>query len=573
MNLLLRPHELTRSPAPRLEAGILDLAALRQRSAAWDHLCGEAAYPNPFHSRPVIEAHAAGGLLDRRLRFVAVSEGETLQALLPFVQMGSRIGLRRSHAAWLPRHFMVNGTPLVARSAPAETVHRLVEAMANAGSLWRLPLLSLECVVGRELIAACRRRGLPIEILASFDRAVLHRGQSYDSYARGRLGADRRKGLERRRRSLEARGRVEFAGFTAGEGLRRAVESFLALEAAGWKGRRGTALGAREPAAALARALFGSPEAPVSSRADVLSLDGRPIAVSLALLCGGTAFLLKTAYDEGFRRHAPGLLLEDAILRAFLDEGFAEKLDSASMHGSVLEEFFSGRERMADLVVATDPAISQAALARLVRQERAKTGRACRPKILVLAFDRPPFAIARSPSVPPLVPADLGIRLGVCRGEIGLEIEERGAVEAVEPLHGKARPIEAQELDDRERDRVRPGRGSQCEHASGDAVVPRRLQHEVPRGAVHPVEHHEVRAGLEIGEPGGIARLELDRADCLRFGAVLRALLAAAPGRADAADEVKPGIEARWELDRGLPRTDPEFSLVHACSLAARGRT
>jgi hypothetical protein len=42
------------------------------------------------------------------------------------------------------------------------------------------------------------------------------------------------------------------------------------------------------------------------------------------------------------------------------------------MHGSVLEEFFSGRERMADLVVATDPAISQAALARLVRQERAK---------------------------------------------------------------------------------------------------------------------------------------------------------------------------------------------------------
>jgi len=174
--------------------------------------------------------------------------------------------------------------------------------------------------------------------------------------------------------------RVGFATFTEGEGLRQAVDAFLALEAAGWKGRRGTALAARDPGAPLTRALFSGPGACASSRADVLMLAGRPIAVSLSLLCGGTCFLLKTSYEEAFRGLAPGILLEDAILRTFLDEGFAEKLDSASLPGSVLEGLFADRERMADVAIATGPAISPRALAALVRQERIRQAALARAK-------------------------------------------------------------------------------------------------------------------------------------------------------------------------------------------------
>jgi hypothetical protein len=118
----------------------------------------------------------------------------------------------------------------------------------------------------------------------------------------------------------------------------------------------------------------------VSSRADVLTLGDRPIAISLSFLRGGTCFLLKTTYEEAFRGFAPGILLEDAILRAFLDEGFAEKLDSASLPGSVLEGLFADRERMADVVIATDPAISPRALAALVRQERIRKAALARAK-------------------------------------------------------------------------------------------------------------------------------------------------------------------------------------------------
>jgi CelD/BcsL family acetyltransferase involved in cellulose biosynthesis len=281
---------------------------------------------------------------------------------------------------WLPPLFAVNGTPLVAAHGLPETIDGLLDGMAAAGALWRLPMLSIDGRIGRELTAACARRGFPVGAVGSFERAVLHRRAGYEAYARDRLSPNRRKGLRRRLKRLEAQGRVAFATFTEGEGLRQAVDAFLALEAAGWKGRRGTALAARDPGAPLTRALFSGPGACASSRADVLMLGGRPIAVSLSLLCGGTCFLLKTAYEEAFRGLAPGILLENAILRAFLDEGFAEKLDSASLPGSVLEGLFADRERMADVAIATGPAISPRALAALVPQERIRQAALARAK-------------------------------------------------------------------------------------------------------------------------------------------------------------------------------------------------
>lgn len=379
MTVVLRMPLPAAARAAVLAPGILDHAAMQERAAAWDRLAAAAVYPNPFHSRALMAAHAELGILAPGLRFVVAGGDGELDALLPFVPNGAWTGTRRSHAVWLPPHFAVNATPLVRRDAPDEAMEILLARMGEAGTLWRFPLLALDAPVGRALVAACARRGFAAEPVCVFERAVLNRRPAYDAYARNHLGAGRRKGLRRQRRRLEERGRVSFASFTQGEGLRSAVEAFLALEAAGWKGRRGTALAAGGPGPALTRALFGASQ-DGGARADVLSLDERPVAVSLALLAGGTAFLLKTAYDEAFRAFAPGILLEDSILRDFLDGGFADKLDSASLPGCVLEEMFADRERIADLVVATDRAISQAALQALVRQERARQAAARRLK-------------------------------------------------------------------------------------------------------------------------------------------------------------------------------------------------
>src|SRR5262249_53172948 len=69
---------------------------------------------------------------------------------------------------------------------------------------------------------------------------------------------------------------------------------------------------------------------------------------------------------------------------------------------------------------------------------------------------------------------------------------------------------------------------------------------------VHPVEHQQVRTGLDLLERGGVARINLDGADRVRLTRVPRARLAGRPRRADAADEIKPGIEFLGQLDCDL---------------------
>jgi CelD/BcsL family acetyltransferase involved in cellulose biosynthesis len=177
--------------------------------------------------------------------------------------------------------------------------------------------------------------------MSEFERPILKRRADYDTYARTYLKPDRRKGLRRQRRRLAEQGALAFQSVMGGSTLlQQAVEEFLALEARGWKGARGTALACRRQTADFARTLFvRAGQGGVSPRADVLSLDGRPIAVSLALVCGGTAHLLKTAYDESLRAYAPGLILEDEIIRAFHATAFADRLDTASVAGSALDDF------------------------------------------------------------------------------------------------------------------------------------------------------------------------------------------------------------------------------------------
>jgi hypothetical protein len=81
MNLAVRPKALRGERARRVETELLDLAALEARPACWDRPAAEAPYPNPLHSRPVLAAHRACGLLDARLRFLAASADGGLRAI------------------------------------------------------------------------------------------------------------------------------------------------------------------------------------------------------------------------------------------------------------------------------------------------------------------------------------------------------------------------------------------------------------------------------------------------------------------------------------------------------------
>jgi CelD/BcsL family acetyltransferase involved in cellulose biosynthesis len=213
------------------------------------------------------------------------------------------------------------------------------------------------------------RAGWRRATVAAFERPVLDRRPSHDAFLAGHPHRARLKDLRRRAKRLSEAGAVTFETATSGPGLERAVAAFLALERAGWKGAAGSAMACRPEHAAFARALFGPTHGPVGARADILAVDGRPVAISLALTGGGTATLLKTAYDEDRRACAPGLLLEAEIVRACHETAFADRLDSATLAGSALESLYRERERVAE-IIAMPPGRDALSLERRVRLAR-----------------------------------------------------------------------------------------------------------------------------------------------------------------------------------------------------------
>jgi CelD/BcsL family acetyltransferase involved in cellulose biosynthesis len=320
---------------------------------AWDALVAAGAAPHPHFSRHVMAAHRASGLLPDSVRYATVRRGDRLTALLPYRLSHDLTGLGGRVARPVLSPFMTATAPLIADGPDrAADCAALVDGLAAAsgGRPWRWPLLPTEDGAVAEMLATMRARGWAIGTVAAFDRPVMDRRADHDAFLAGHPNRSRFKDLRRRARRLAEAGPVAHVSATGGADLGRLVAAFLDLERAGWKGAAGTALACRPETVALAHHLFAEPVGPVGVRADALTLDGRPIAVSLALVAGGTASLLKIAYDEDLRSHAPGLLLEAEIVRACHETGFADRLDSATLEGSALESLYRDRTRIAEIV-------------------------------------------------------------------------------------------------------------------------------------------------------------------------------------------------------------------------------
>lgn len=147
----------------------------------------------------------------------------------------------------------------------------------------------------------------------------------------GRASAKFLANLRRRMRRLEEHGAVAVRRIGPGradlddlEAVEASLEEFLALEAAGWKGKRGTAI-ARDPRTlafyrGLARA--AAREGWLALRA--LELDGRAIAMHFGLVHRGVYGLPKPAYDESCAACSPGQLLFREVLAECEAAGLAE---------------------------------------------------------------------------------------------------------------------------------------------------------------------------------------------------------------------------------------------------------
>lgn len=170
-----------------------------------------------------------------------------------------------------------------------------------------------------------------------------------------RTGSTRRK-LKQDWNRLAGEGALAVANISDPQAIAPAFEAFLAMEANGWKGGKGTALLSLTGHADFGRRLVAGLAAAGNASVALLTLDGRPVAAQVLLYCGKTAYTWKTSYDPAFARYSPGTLLVDRIATDLLDSGTAEVIDSCSLGEGFMAQLWTARKPMVDLVICARPA-------------------------------------------------------------------------------------------------------------------------------------------------------------------------------------------------------------------------
>jgi CelD/BcsL family acetyltransferase involved in cellulose biosynthesis len=141
--------------------------------------------------------------------------------------------------------------------------------------------------------------------------------ESWRKLSKGRWGAP----LERFRRKMGRDHEARFEIVRPPADLEAELASGFAVEASGWKGEAGTAIVSRPETEAFYRAIAAAFHERGELRLSRIELDGRVAAFDLCIEHGGRLFLLKTGFDEEFRRLAPGLVMRLAAIEHCFEHG------------------------------------------------------------------------------------------------------------------------------------------------------------------------------------------------------------------------------------------------------------
>lgn len=313
----------------------------------WRDLCGrcveDTVYYAPDYAMALLKTVAS----TRDVKFVTAWQDSRLIGLLPVeVRKIPVPGVIVAGRAW-STDYTFSCLPLLDRGHAVAAAAALLDGLASlARGEWVIPNINLEGPACSALVEALSMRGSPWSIDRKFARASLSKGLTFETHMKEHVSSKRRRELGRNRRRLEELGIVSVRTETHGAGLAEAVGVFLELEASGWKGERRTALASNTASRAFAELAFGTND---TSRVDLLLLNDKPIAAGVIVFSGTTGFTVKGAYDEAYAGYGAGLLLEQEVIRSFLNENWASRLDAATDGSHVIDYLWPEKVEVAEL--------------------------------------------------------------------------------------------------------------------------------------------------------------------------------------------------------------------------------
>jgi hypothetical protein len=334
-----------------------------------DYLCTRTVEPNVFFN-PRFLAPAMPRLEDREVRLAVIRDGDEyksrLRLLVPFSVERPAVPLGVSIMRTWSSPFGPLGTPLVDRDDPVGVIEDFFAMLSRPHlklpKVLVLPDIRLDGPVSSLLGTVAEARGLPLIVSGRSERPFLESELDGDEYLKQALKPHHLREFRRLWRRLGDTGRLEHVVARGPEDIRQGIESFLTLEAAGWKGRQRTAMAIDRYRAAFAREAVHRLAEQDLCRVHTLTLDGVVIACLIVFVEAGVAYTWKTAYDENYAAWSPGTLLMIEVTKQHLDDPNIDATDSCAVPDHpVLSRLWTERRSIGTLVVGMTPDSDRAA--------------------------------------------------------------------------------------------------------------------------------------------------------------------------------------------------------------------
>jgi CelD/BcsL family acetyltransferase involved in cellulose biosynthesis len=340
-----------RAPAPTARNTLLPLTMADV--AEWRALADCAIEPNGYYLPDwelAVNATVPGRTGASAL--IARDDASRLIGLMPVV------ALRRATKIPLPALASAHPygtlcTPLLDPHQAVEAATLLMQAARDAGArALLLRDMSLDGAAMQAFMQVLRRDGIQPRVISSYSRACLDATSDAEKLLHDALGAKKLKELRRQRHRLAEHGAVSFDVARAPGEVANTVETFLKLEASGWKGQRGTALMQVEgDATFIRRATVALAE---TGRCEIIILRAGdlPVAAGIVLRQQSRAFFFKIGIDERFAKFSPGVQLTLELTRHLCaDPAIASADSTASADHSMINPIWRGRLMIGDMLI------------------------------------------------------------------------------------------------------------------------------------------------------------------------------------------------------------------------------
>jgi CelD/BcsL family acetyltransferase involved in cellulose biosynthesis len=264
-------------------------------------------------------------------------------------------------------------TPLLDREMPDQAASRLMGEAREAGAhALILRDVALDGTVMKTFARVLEQGGMRPRLLQSHARACLDANRDADELLRDALGAKKLKELRRQRHRLAEHGEVSFeVGRTPGDAA-RALETFLILEASGWKAQRGTALMLDDGDAAFIRRAVMALAENWQCEIVMLRAGAAPVAAAIVLRHLDRAFYFKLGVDERFAKFSPGVQLTLDVTRHLCADPAIAMVDSmAAPDHPMINPIWRGRLAIGDVLIPlrrNDPTVALIHAAMMLRQ-------------------------------------------------------------------------------------------------------------------------------------------------------------------------------------------------------------